>query len=423
MKIPLNSIIIGERQRAFTHEGVHGLVNSFIEVGQINPITVKATTHGWELVAGRHRLEAARALGWSDIEATDRGEIDSVMHQKIELEEDIRRTDRSWQEKCLAVAKLHSLISMQKTSAGEEWTTKNMATFTGLSNSSVKYMLQVSWGLKALPKDEQLWACPNYFQAIELFRQRAEKEAQREMESRRKPVPITPQPIPDYGEPFIPTPGDYSLPQLPGQDLAPTLPLTLAQRAYKYNIAYEHLWNQQINVSCDPDDPAKVFLSGYWFLGGGNISDFYGAYQVEYLKRIEVLFGDIKGKHEFVHLFSGSIPPSPDYSVVGLPDANCKPDIECNAEQLSSFLGFNPTIIMADPPYSKQDSENYAHCMVNRAKVVEECAIVLKPGGYLVWLDQALPVFSNETLRLVGVFSYIRSTANRFRCVVIFQKR
>jgi hypothetical protein len=411
MKIPISSIVIGERQRAFTPEGVQGLVNSFSEVGQINPIT----------------LEAARTLGWTEIDATDRGEIDSVMHQKIELEEDIRRTDRTWQEKCLAVAKLHGLISMQKTSAGEEWTTKNMATFTGLSNSSVKYMLQVSWGLKALPKDEQLWACPNYFQAIELFRQRAEKEAQREMENRRKPVaqtsPVQNIPALHTDEAFTPVSNDYSIPQLPGQVLAPTLPLTLAQRAYKYNLSYEHLWNQQINISCDPDDPTRVFLSGYWFLGGGNISDFYGAYQVEYLKRIETMFGDVKGKQEFVHLFSGSIPPSPDYSVVGLPDANSKPDIECNAEQLSSYLGFNPTLIMADPPYSKQDSENYAHCMVNRAKVVEECAIVLKPGGYLIWLDQALPVFSNETLRLVGVISYIRSTANRFRCVVIFQKR
>ena len=160
MKIPIDSIIIGPRQRAFTIEGVNALTSSFLDVGQINPITVKATPAGWELVAGRHRLEAARALKWTQIEATDVGQIDDIMHQKIELEEDIRRTDRTWQEKCLAIAKLHNLISLEKNSQGESWTTRNMATFTNISNSSIKYMLQVAYGLKAEPKDAMLWDCP-----------------------------------------------------------------------------------------------------------------------------------------------------------------------------------------------------------------------------------------------------------------------
>jgi hypothetical protein len=98
-------------------------------------------------------------------------------------------------------------------------------------------------------------------------------------------------------------------------------------------------------------------------------------------------------------------------------------DIIGNAESLSSFIRVSPDIIYADPPYTKQEAEDeYQIALVNGPKVVDECGIVLQPGGYLVWLDQRLPVFSNDRLHLVGLISYIRSTGNRFRCICIFQK-
>ena len=33
------------------------------------PITVRATKEGFELVTGRHRLEAAKSLDWTEIDA------------------------------------------------------------------------------------------------------------------------------------------------------------------------------------------------------------------------------------------------------------------------------------------------------------------------------------------------------------------
>jgi 16S rRNA G966 N2-methylase RsmD len=84
---------------------------------------------------------------------------------------------------------------------------------------------------------------------------------------------------------------------------------------------------------------------------------------------------------------------------------------------------YAPDIIFADPPYSEEDMQHYKNeHLVNRPKVVSECAQVLQPGGFLIWLDQVLPVFANAEIRLVGLISYIRSTGNRFRCVCIFQK-
>ncbi len=194
-------------------------------------------------------------------------------------------------------------------------------------------------------------------------------------------------------------------------------PHTLQQRAGFFKAAFPQLIPLAV-----AQREKRPFIHGFWFVGGGNISDFYGSYQIAYLRQIESLFPDCKGKTECVHLFSGSIPISPDYTVVGLPDGGYKPEFECNAESLSSFLPFKPSLIYADPPYEEAANGEYAICQINRARVLEECALVLKPGGFIVWMDQGLPVFSNKLLRLVGAIGYIRSTGNRFRMVSIFQR-
>lgn len=196
-------------------------------------------------------------------------------------------------------------------------------------------------------------------------------------------------------------------------------PLTIHQRAQLYNEAFPHLPPLVVTQ----DETKKPFLFGYWFVGGGNVSNFYGSYQTGYLTRISALFPDCKGKDQVLHLFSGSLPPSPDYSRVGVDGTGeYKADLEIDAHYLSVHLKFRPALIFADPPYSEEDSEHYKNSMVNRSRIIEECALVLQPGGWIAWMDQALPVFSNKSLRLVGVISYIRSTGNRFRCVCLFQK-
>lgn len=193
--------------------------------------------------------------------------------------------------------------------------------------------------------------------------------------------------------------------------------LTLHQRAELFNQAFPHLLPLTVGKQA-----GQPFMYSFWFVGGGNISDFYGSYQVEYLRRMDAIFPDCKGKREFVHLFAGSIPPSADYTVVGLPDGGYTPEFACDAHELSSRLPFNPSLIMADPPYSEAANGEYAICDINRQQVVAECGRVLRPGGFLVWQDQNLPVFSNNALRFVGLISYVRSTGNRFRGVSIFQK-
>ena len=196
--------------------------------------------------------------------------------------------------------------------------------------------------------------------------------------------------------------------------------VTLRDRVNFYNTAYAHLWKQKLTFHINPENPQDQFIQGWWFVGGGNVSDFYGSYQTEYLERIAKLFPDAV---KVVHLFSGSLPPSTDYIRVGIdPTGKYKSDLEIDAHKLSSFLPFKADLIYADPPYSVEDSEHYQNSMVNRERVMQECALVLEPGGFLVWMDQALPLFNNNDLNLVGGIAYIRSTGNRFRVVSIFRK-
>jgi len=198
--------------------------------------------------------------------------------------------------------------------------------------------------------------------------------------------------------------------------------LTLQQRADLYNQAYAHLDSPNTPLTCFQRN-GRPFIHGFWFVGGGNVSEFYGAYQTEYLNRIGTLFPDCRGGTETCHLFSGSLPGSPDYSRVGQdPTGKYHSDFEFDAHGLSSFLPFRPVLIYADPPYSAEDSEHYENSMVNRPRIIEECALVLRPGGFIVWMDQALPVFSNKRLEFVGAIGYVRSTGNRFRMVSLFRK-
>jgi ParB family chromosome partitioning protein len=54
---------------------------SLKEQGLLQPITVRARTNGFELVAGERRLRAAKELGWTDIEALV---VDATDQQMLE---------------------------------------------------------------------------------------------------------------------------------------------------------------------------------------------------------------------------------------------------------------------------------------------------------------------------------------------------
>jgi hypothetical protein len=67
--IAIEKIVVGERHRAFRPDAMPKLMESIPASGLISPISVVETADGYQLVTGRHRLEACRQLGWTEVPA------------------------------------------------------------------------------------------------------------------------------------------------------------------------------------------------------------------------------------------------------------------------------------------------------------------------------------------------------------------
>jgi ParB family chromosome partitioning protein len=160
MKLLLSQITILERQRIDLGD-IPELADSFNRLGQINPILVeKVGKDTYNLVAGCRRLAAATLLKWDHIKATTREDLTELQRQEIELEEDTKRKDRTWQERALVYLKLHRLKGYQDS----EWTKKKLAELLGKSIGHVTEICNLAEVLdttrdQITPWEQGLWAC------------------------------------------------------------------------------------------------------------------------------------------------------------------------------------------------------------------------------------------------------------------------
>lgn len=89
MLININEIKINEGRRAATPEAIDAMTASIREVGMMNPITVTADH---TLIAGLHRLEAAKRLGWTEIECSV-SDMDTLHTELAEIDENYVRAN------------------------------------------------------------------------------------------------------------------------------------------------------------------------------------------------------------------------------------------------------------------------------------------------------------------------------------------
>ena len=94
MKIKISDIKINPGRRNAEPKAIEELSKSIAAVGLMNPITV---TQDNTLIAGLHRLEAAKLLGWTEIECNSVG-MSSLQAELAEIDENIVRTNLSRQE-------------------------------------------------------------------------------------------------------------------------------------------------------------------------------------------------------------------------------------------------------------------------------------------------------------------------------------
>jgi hypothetical protein len=111
IQVGLLDILVSDRLRPLRPEAVDEIADSFKTLGQLQPIVVrqvkpsKISVANYVLVAGVHRVEAARKLGWKTIAAVV---IDGVDAELAEIDENLVRADLSPAER-----KVH--IGLRKT--------------------------------------------------------------------------------------------------------------------------------------------------------------------------------------------------------------------------------------------------------------------------------------------------------------------
>ena len=188
--------------------------------------------------------------------------------------------------------------------------------------------------------------------------------------------------------------------------------ITLGERAEFYNQTFPKFAKQ-----------AWLTASDRWLWGtfsiGNNYqgSGYYGSYPPNYLKRILSLFPDAEN---ILHLFSGSLTEVEGEKFDINPELS--PDICGDAHNLSKIVSKKYDLILADPPYSEEDAKHYGTPMINRNKVIKECSKITEEGGFILWLDQVLPMYRKTELHRCISIAIERSTNHRFRIVTGFMK-
>ncbi|NBK80097.1 chromosome partitioning protein ParB [bacterium D16-76] len=91
MLIPINGIKLNPGRRDAEPEDVEILAKSIAELGLLNPITIDQEN---TLIAGRHRLEAAKLLGWTEIECTVT-DLQGLQAELAEIDENFVRKNLS----------------------------------------------------------------------------------------------------------------------------------------------------------------------------------------------------------------------------------------------------------------------------------------------------------------------------------------
>lgn len=89
MRIFIDQIRVGPGRREVQPEHIRELADSIKELGLLNPITVG---QDYTLIAGLHRLEAAKLLGWAEIECTV-SELTGLQAELAEIDENFVRVE------------------------------------------------------------------------------------------------------------------------------------------------------------------------------------------------------------------------------------------------------------------------------------------------------------------------------------------
>jgi DNA modification methylase/ParB-like chromosome segregation protein Spo0J len=186
--IDLDAVVVGDRHRKINEDHIDELVESIKEQGLLQPIVLRRKDN--RIIAGGHRYTAFTILA-TNADATEEeraeykkipfvyfdeylietGRIQADEHisdgqlMLLEIEENIKRLDMTWQEKCIGIYKYHKEQVKASRKVKITWMQETTGAMLGLSQASVSQNMKIG---KELLQNEKspLWKCESLADAI-----------------------------------------------------------------------------------------------------------------------------------------------------------------------------------------------------------------------------------------------------------------
>jgi ParB family chromosome partitioning protein len=127
----------------FDEPALHELANSIRENGILQPLLVRSTEHGFELVVGERRLRAARSIGLETVPVIIRDDVNDEQSLRLALLENVQREDLNPIEEAKGYKRLIDEFRMSQQDIAEQ---------LGKSRSAVANAVR----LLSLPEDLRL---------------------------------------------------------------------------------------------------------------------------------------------------------------------------------------------------------------------------------------------------------------------------
>ena len=109
-RVPLDSLTVATRHRQADPAKVRVIADSMARHGQLQPVTVyQSGEYSCTLVAGLHRVQAARSLGWEEIDAVF-VEGDVLAREMLEIAENLHRCDLTKEERDRQIRRYAELL-------------------------------------------------------------------------------------------------------------------------------------------------------------------------------------------------------------------------------------------------------------------------------------------------------------------------
>lgn len=143
--VPITKLWVDRTERTRKEIRPEDVATLAESIGRIGLIHAPVVTRDFKVVAGETRWEACKLKGWTHIPIQYQDEADEDTLLAIELEENIKRKDLTWQDQCLGVTRYHELRKRTE----EKWTPADTGRALGFEPDTVSRFLSVASEINA----------------------------------------------------------------------------------------------------------------------------------------------------------------------------------------------------------------------------------------------------------------------------------